>query len=180
MKNMEAKAMKTLHSLVAGLWPASSILARRIAVPLLFLSAGLVLVQPCAGAPFQFEETGSLGTAREVHTATLLPNGKVLVAAGYNGSYLASAELYDPASGTWSATGSLATARYLHTATLLPNGKVLVAGGDNGVSLASAELYDPESGSWTATGSLVTPRDSHTATLLAEGKVLMAGGFLGD
>ena len=60
----------------------------------------------------------------------MLPNGKVLVAGGDNGSgYLASAELYDPASGTWTATGSLNTARYCHTATLLPNGKVLVAGG---------------------------------------------------
>ena len=73
-----------------------------------------MLVRPCAGAPFQFEETGSLATARERHTATLLPNGKVLVAGGYNDSgHLASAELYDPASGTWTATGSLATARYL-------------------------------------------------------------------
>ena len=64
------------------------------------------------------------------HTATLLPIGKVLVAGGSNGSDLSSAELYDPASGTWTATGSLGTARSFHTATLLPNGKVLVAGGE--------------------------------------------------
>ena len=66
------------------------------------------------------------------HTATLLPNGKVLVAGGVVTAaiLLASAELYDPATGTWTATGSLNTARYYHTATLLPNGKVLVAGGD--------------------------------------------------
>ncbi len=68
-----------------------------------------------------------------IHTATLLPNGKVLVAGGFGSSGpLASAELYDPATGPWSPTGSLATARYVHTATLLPNGKVLVAGGDDG------------------------------------------------
>src|SRR5438105_3091521 len=65
-------------ALIAGLLPAVSILARRIAFPLLCLGAGLMLVQPCAGAPFEFEQTGSLGTARTYHTATLLPNGKVL------------------------------------------------------------------------------------------------------
>ena len=154
--------------------------------------------------------TGSLNTARYAHTATLLPNGKVLVACGglvpaivlsergtvrpgqrelechrqpqhrtrwshgdvaaqrqgaggrgiSTAAYLASAELYDPASGSWSATGSLNTARYCHTATLLPNGKVLVAGGADGSGsvLASAELYDPASGTWTATGSLNTAR----------------------
>ena len=75
--------------------------------------------------------TSSLHATR--HTATLLPNGQVLVAGGHgNGRLLASAELYDPATGTWTATGSLATARGYHTATLLPNGKVLVAGGYNG------------------------------------------------
>src|SRR6266576_1002992 len=65
--------------------------------------------------------TGSLGTARFFHTATLLPSGKVLVAGGYNGGYLSSAELYDPATGSWSSTGSLSTARDIHTATLLPS-----------------------------------------------------------
>src|SRR5438105_13868270 len=77
---------------------------------------------PAAGAPFTFDNTGSLNTARHGHTATLLPNGKVLVAGGFNGSALASAELYDPASGGWTATGSLITARHSHTATMLPNG----------------------------------------------------------
>ena len=73
--------------------------------------------------------TGSLGAARFAHTATLLSSGKVLVAGGRNSSYLSSAELYDPATGSWSSTGSLGTARADHTATLLPNGKVLVAAG---------------------------------------------------
>src|SRR5437868_3620013 len=95
-----------------------------------------------AGAPFTFDNTGSLNTARGVHTATLLPNGKVLVAGGYGSGVFASAELYDPASGSWSATGSLHTARYGCTATLLPNGKVLVAGGFDGMcSRTSAGLY---------------------------------------
>ena len=78
------------------------------------------------------------------HTATLLPSGKVLVAGGYNGSTLSSAELYDSATGSWSSTGSMGTARSIHTATLLPNGNVLAAGGaDGSVSLSSAELYEP-------------------------------------
>ena len=151
----------------------------RLGIPASVLTAVLMLLQPCAAAPFEFEDTGNLVTARFFHTATLLPNGKVLVAGGlHDGSTLASAELYDPASGTWTATGSLATARDHHTATLLPNGKVLVAGGfDGSVALASAELYDPASGTWTATGSLATARYGHTATLLPNGKVLVAGGL---
>src|SRR4051812_39514257 len=122
--------------------------------------------------------TGSLNTARDSHTATLLPNGMVLVAGGF-GPVRASAELYDPASGTWMPTGSLNTARAQHTATLLPNGMVLVAGGfDSNVNVsASAELYDPASGTWTPTGNLNMARTSHTATLLPNGMVLVAGGF---
>ena len=105
--------MKTSYSFIAGLRSAASIVRQRIAFPLLLLGAGLAFLQPCAGAPFEFEETGSLATARYYHTATLLPNGKVLVAGGLNFPVnpLASAELYDPASGTWTATGSLGTAR---------------------------------------------------------------------
>jgi len=110
----------------------------------------------------------------------LLPNGKVLVAGGYTDAIgsLSSAELYDPASGTWMTTGSLTAPRNFYTATLLPNGKVLVAGGYNEISgaLWSAEFYDPASGTWAATGSLATARGNHTATLLADSKVLVAGG----
>jgi hypothetical protein len=102
----------------------------------------------------------------------------VLVAGGYSTSgYLASAELYDPGSGTWTATGSLNAARVDHTASLLPNGKVLVAGGVNtSVVFASAELYDPGSGTWATTGSLNTARENHKASLLFDGTVLVTGG----
>jgi hypothetical protein len=121
-----------------------------------------------------FSSGGSLTMERFAHTATLLPNGKVLITGGW--SSLTPAELYDPANGTSSATGSLGTGRSQHTATLLPNGKVLIAGGFNGSYLTSAELYDPASGTFSATGSLGTVRDYHTATLLPNGKVLIAGG----
>jgi subtilisin-like proprotein convertase family protein len=122
-------------------------------------------------------------TARVNHTATLLPNGLVLVAAGYgNSGILSSAELYDPASGKWTPTYPLNTPRYIYTATLLFNGQVLVAGGYGGAGgyLSSAELYDPSSGVWTPTGSLNTARYIHTATLLLNGKVLVAGGDNAD
>jgi N-acetylneuraminic acid mutarotase len=78
---------------------------------------------------------GNLNTARYAHTATLLTNGQVLVAGGYdqNGQPLASAELFNPRTNMWSPTGSMNVPRIGHTATLLPNGEVLVAGGwDNG------------------------------------------------
>ena len=121
--------------------------------------------------------TGGLTWIREGHTATLLPNGKVLIVGGL-GSAGARSELYDPATGLWSGTASLATERSDHTATLLTNGKVLVAGGRNGLgALASAELYDPSTGLWTTTGALGAKRSDHTATLLPGGKVLLAGGF---
>src|SRR6266403_1135551 len=111
-------------------------------------------------------DTGSLHTARFIHTATLLSNGLVLVAAGFDGvNALASAELYDPDSGMWSITDSLNAARGAHAASLLPNGMVLVAAGDDssGQPSVSAELYDPSGGMWSKTGSLNTAREEHTA-----------------
>ncbi|WP_312892997.1 MULTISPECIES: Kelch repeat-containing protein [Paraburkholderia] len=121
----------------------------------------------------------AMNLGRYEHTATLLPDGQVLVAAGYNKRAVTSAELFDPASDTWSKTGNLLVQRELHTATLLPDGKVLVAGGFNnggGTSQSSAELYDPATGTWSQTGSMSQARDSHTATLLPNGTVLVAGG----
>jgi WD40 repeat protein len=130
--------------------------------------------------PSGFRPTGNMSTGRSAHTATLLPNGKVLIAGGdlcmfdqyYGDCPLDSAELYDPGSGTFAATGSMSLKRVFHTATLLTNGKVLVTGGND----ASAELYDLTSGTFAATGSMSVGRNSHTATLLASGKILIAGG----
>jgi hypothetical protein len=119
-------------------------------------------------------------------TATLLPNGKVLVAGGGSGGNgeagaLASAELYDPATNSWSSAGSMAAGREHHTATLLPSGKVLIAGGYSpgaGGAVASAELYDPATNSWSSVGSMAGARFASTATLLPGGNVLVAGGQL--
>ena len=123
-------------------------------------------------------------------TATLLPDGKVLVAGGVHGfKQVTNAELYDPATGTWAATGAMNVARSGQTATLLSDGQVLVAGGGcNGhaygcdagsfeSALTSAELYNPATGTWTPTGSMKYGRESFTATLLPSGQVLAAGGF---
>jgi hypothetical protein len=119
--------------------------------------------------------TGATSINRAYGTATLLPNGKVLVAGGWS---LTSAELYNPATGTWAATGSMNVGRYQHTATLLPSGKVLVAGGDGPSGyVSSSELYDPATGTWTAQGPLSNPRGLHTAILLPGGKVMVAGGY---
>ena len=124
-----------------------------------------------------FVPTGAMNLRRAGATATLLPDGNVLVAGGGT----ATAELYHPAGGTWSPTGSMSIARTDATATLLPNGRVLVAGGccqpgNPYAGLSSAELYDPMTGKWTLTGSMNKGRSQFTATLLDNGDVLVAGG----
>ena len=129
--------------------------------------------------------TGSMKSPRTLHGAVLLPSGKVLVVGGRaiedTGDPLASAELFDPTSGTWKPTGAMSIERQNHTVTLLRDGKVLVAGGKNGNSggkkfFASAEIYDPQTETWAATGPMAHDRSQFTATLLGDGRVLVAGG----
>ncbi len=150
--------------LAAGLLPVAA--ASAASVP-----AGAQTVQP----PNTWSPTaGEMSVARAGQTATLLPDGDVLVAGGGTRT----AELYNPSTGAFTPTGSMSVARTDATATLLLSGDVLVAGGvdSGGRQLASAELYDPSTGTFTPTGSMHTARSGHTATLLADGKVLVAGG----
>jgi WD40 repeat protein len=128
-------------------------------------------------ATASFTPTGSMATPRGLHTAVLLPNGKVLVAGGFNATgNLASAELWDPATGTFGPTGTMGSTRSQHTATLLPNGKVVVIAGFGAPS--TAEIYDPATGAFTAVaGTLTDARNTHTATLLPNGLVLVTGGY---
>ena len=131
----------------------------------------------------------SMHDRRADHTATLLPDGRVLIAGGMveNGVFLSSAELFDPAKGTFDATASMQSRRVGHSATLLPNGKILIAGGlagrifEGGPGVvATAEIYDPATGHFTPSPPMSTPRTGHAAVLLRNGKVLVAGGAGSD
>jgi hypothetical protein len=133
--------------------------------------------------PTATPSTGQMTHARSTHTATALADGRVLLAGGYDADLTtASADLYNPATGTFAATGPMTAARGFFTATLLSDGRVLVAGGtpsswdQSGPELASTELCDPRTGTFSATGSMATPRDAHAATLLLDGRVLITGG----
>src|SRR5579871_3082003 len=146
-----------------------------------FLNSGTIY-NPASGL---FSPTGSMTTGRNGATATLFPDGTVLIAGGSyvdaNGvsHLLASAEVYNPATTSFTAVGSMHAARAHHTATLLGGG-VLIAGGDgiNGV-LGTAEWYDPSSKTFRTVGPLTVPRTGHTATMLHDGTVLLTGGSNG-
>ncbi len=126
-------------------------------------------------------EVPPMAQARSLATATLLPDGRVLVAGGTNyatGGPLRTAEIYDPVARQWTRAADMEVARAMHTATLLPNGKVLVTSGGccGDPALASAELYDPDGGTWAPTAPLAAARRHASATLLNDGKVLVYGG----
>jgi Kelch motif len=130
-----------------------------------------------------FQPAGDMTIGRSGHTATLLKNGKLLIAGGWTGRYnlRRSAELYDPATGVFTPTGDMVIERAGNTAARLPDGRVLVAGGEDRSedAIASAELYDPATGKFTRTGDMREPRGEATATVLTNGKVLIVGGGSG-
>ena len=196
----ENLATAELYDPATGIWtPTGSMYTGRSNHTATLLADGRVLVAGGYGASGflnsaeiydptsgTWSVTGSMSEGRAGHTAFLLNNGKVLAAAGmYQGSGdtfgKSSAELYDPVSGTWSITGSLGTARMHQQGACLSDGRILIAGGQprgvTSVNFASAEIYNPALGTWTATGSMITPRrQSFTLTLLSDGKVLVAAG----
>jgi len=193
MKALRPTQSTTLHFNIKGKRKGATIRVKEhnfrrirplVVAGLLAVSVVTSTVVPAHGSSGTWTRTGSLNVARGEETATLLPNGQVLVVGGSaNLAYwppaaLASAELYNPSTGTWTTTASLKTGRYSHMAVLLPNGKVLVVGGEitSGAYTPSAELYDPSTGKWTTTGSLIVTRYGFEATSLQNGKVLVAGG----
>ena len=186
-------ASRILHAVEVSRRPAprpprlASLRVAAAVAGVLLVGAGIAWVRtaqsPAGLAQGKWLPAPAMGVGRGYQTATSLPNGKVLVVGGsQTNRILASTELYDPRTRSWSSAGTLTTPRSLHTATLLKNGKVLVVGGSNARpsslgSLATAELYDPQSNSWTLAASMHTPRSYHTATLLPDGRVLVVGGI---
>jgi len=161
-------------------WPGLSASGRTI----LFLTTVALLQSAtipgrAAGRETDTLDGGTLTTPRSGHTATLLPDGRVIVVSGFATTIETPAtELYDPATNSWTATGNLNQARNFHATCLLPDGRVLTAGGQKfgANDLKSAEIWDPATGQWSYTGDLITPQLFTDMVTLPNGKALIAGG----
>lgn len=141
------------------------------------LFSSLFITKLLAQSSTKWTFTGSVQFPHSVATTTVLSDGRVLVVGdetrnpnGYP------AEIYDPATGTWSQT-PMTRSRYAHTATLLKDGRVLVVGGQGTEIYGQVDIYDPSTNTWTEVSPLNIRRDDHTATLLTNGRVLIAGGY---
>lgn len=143
---------------------------------------------PIPSHQWTVQETGSLSQDRELHTATVLSDGKVLIIGGETIGHsvipatVALAELYDPASRTFTPAGSLNIPRFLHDAILLPSGKVLVVGGaglnsGNGYPVSEIEAWDPTTKTFSVVGSTLVPRPGCRLFLRQDGKVQIVGGY---
>lgn len=173
--------------------PRSGPTATRLWTGRVLVAGGAADATPLASADLfdpeteTFVATGSMADPRVAHSAAILGDGRVLVAGGLRGGMagdlapgdiLASAEIFDPVTGTWSTTGSMSESRFQFTLTSLADGRALAAVGDhlgNG-PVPGAERFDPGTGRWAPAGTMVEPRAAQTATLLQDGDVLLAGG----
>lgn len=143
--------------------------------------AGTTESAPANANPFQIVEIGEMSVARAAHQATVLGNGRVLITGGCDDpgceNVLASAEVYDPAAGSFRTVDPMATPRDAHAAAALPDGRVLVAGGWTGRrATATAEVYDPATGRFVAVDDMAEARSDVVAAPLPGGRVLLVGG----
>jgi N-acetylneuraminic acid mutarotase len=164
-----------------------SVHRKRRHAPALLVIIVLLACLPAAANADSWTTVQPLTTGRSQHTATLLPNGQVLVAGGNAGAMYpvmtASSERYDPASGTWLTTPSFSDERYEQGASLLPDGRVLMTGGYYGTYLkdpavlASVRVYDPATNSWSGAADMPRPHGLHAQLTLPDGRVFVFGGY---
>ncbi|WP_170115466.1 kelch repeat-containing protein [Melittangium boletus] len=200
-EDADATRSVEVYDPLSGAWsPTGNLLTHRREHAAVRLKDGRVLIvggtrdtgEVLASAELYEPTTGiwtalqPMAHARRAFTATALADGRVLVAGGLidtgdkcqGTNCLGSAEVYDPATGTWSVTGNMQGARGFHTAARLADGRVLVSGGDlDGPSSTTSELFDPTSGTWSTTGDMLSPRRRHSLTPLPDGRILAAGGY---
>lgn len=146
-------------------------------VTLLLASAVAVSAVNRTATAGSIRSAGRMNAGRAAHTATLLKDGRVLIAGGFSGGSLASAEVYDPRASRFMNVSNMAAARAGHAATLLPDGRVVITGGYNGEYLRTCEIFDPATGRFAPAGEMVVPRSGHAAVLLRNGKILLVGGI---